>query len=138
MKSKLFVVLGILLVFGFVLVGCDTGTGGGGSGSGVWSLLLGTWKSDDGNLVYEFEEDDGGAFKLVTVDGEEPYEQHIGFFFDVNTITANKISGDTAEFAFVLSDSNRTLTVSNFIYKKENGTHPIGPINFNGVLKKQP
>jgi hypothetical protein len=72
MKNKLFTVLGVLLIFGFVLVGCDTGTGGGGSEGDVWSLLLGTWKSDDENLEYEFENKAG--YKVVTVTGSSPYE----------------------------------------------------------------
>jgi hypothetical protein len=49
MKNKWFVGLGVLLVFWFVLVGCDTGTGDTGNGSDV--NLQGQWKSDTSGIV---------------------------------------------------------------------------------------
>jgi predicted small secreted protein len=76
MKNKWFV---FFVVSSFILAGCDTDSGGGGgNGSGggdnVWSQLLGTWKSDDGKLEYEFEERErgGGVYKQVTITGLPP------------------------------------------------------------------
>ncbi|MDR1176887.1 MAG: hypothetical protein LBK83_15610 [Treponema sp.] len=42
MKNKWFAVLGFLLVFGFILTGCDTGTGGTSASSGKVKITDGT------------------------------------------------------------------------------------------------
>jgi hypothetical protein len=109
----------------------------GGTDGDVWAILLGTWKSDDGKLEYEFKDVGGGAAKMVTVTGYPPYEQWLYFFFVVTTVTRNEISGGSASFEFVLSDNNQTLTVSEFFLKEDKASHTPGPLNFNGVLKKQ-
>jgi hypothetical protein len=111
---------------------------GGNPGNGdTWESLLGTWKTDDGKLEYEFE---GDSFfgNMVKIDGEPPYEDWVGFAMDAETVTENRISGGDASFDFALSDSNKTLTVTNFrLERKIAGVDP-GPVNFNGTLKKQP
>jgi hypothetical protein len=46
MKNKLVLAFGVLLIWGLVLIGCDTGTGGtgtGGTGTGG-NPFIGTWK----------------------------------------------------------------------------------------------
>jgi hypothetical protein len=104
---------------------------------GAWESLLGTWKTDDGKLEYEFV---GDSFfgNMVKINGEPPYEDWVGFAMDAETVTENKISDEDASFNFVLSDSNRTLTVTNFRLEKEIAGMDPGPVKFNGTLKKQP
>jgi hypothetical protein len=136
-SKGLIVLCVIALGAGFMLAGCDNGSadggggGGGNGGSGTWALLVGTWKTDDGKLEYKFNDGsmvDGVDYGMVTIDGEYPY--YSGSFFWVETVTREKVSGDTESFDFVLSDNNQTLTVSNFQDGKVR--------NLNGVLRKQP
>ena len=113
--------------------------GTGGTDGSKWSLLLGTWQSNDGKLEYKFRDVSGFlGGKIVTVTGSPPYEQWTAFFFAAETITSNTISDPTASFEFVLSDNNQTLTVSNFRLREAKASHQPGPLNFNGVLRKQP
>jgi hypothetical protein len=55
----------------------------------------------------------------------------------VDTITSNEISGNSASFKFVLSDNNQTLTASNFLLLESKAGNEPGPLNFNGIVKKQ-
>jgi hypothetical protein len=119
--------------------GKSPGSSGGGVNSGMWSQLLGTWKSADGNLEYNFFDGNAGA-RIITVDGSPPYQQWIAFFFFASTITSNTIGdGKNASLEYVLSDNNQTLTVTNFKFLRTFAdNYGPGPINFNGTLSKQP
>jgi hypothetical protein len=66
MKNKWLVVLGVLLVLGFTLAGCDTGTGGGGGGGGENSFV-GTWTSSDTDDIMIFKAD--MTFSISNTDG---------------------------------------------------------------------
>ncbi|MDR0389139.1 MAG: hypothetical protein LBH73_03645 [Spirochaetaceae bacterium] len=135
MKRKWFVSIGVLLVCGFVLAGCDTGTGGGGGngggnggsggGSNVWSLLLGTWKSSD-NRFCKFE--NHGSEKAVEI-----YSLNL----NISTVTANTITGiwpgyggEAFSFNFELSNNNQTLTITNYVQKG------VAKSKYNGVFTK--
>jgi hypothetical protein len=59
------------------------------------------------------------------------------FFFRVATITENEISGDSASFEFVFSDSNQTLEVSDFLLLESKAGEDPGPLDFNGTVRKQ-
>jgi hypothetical protein len=46
-RSALFGIISIILIFGFILVGCDIGTGGEKTEGDDTSAFVGTWKSSD-------------------------------------------------------------------------------------------
>jgi hypothetical protein len=127
-KDKLFV-LGMVVAFGLVLVGCDIGGGTGGGGD-VWAKLLGTWKSADGQLKYKFENlGPNKAISLKAPDGSPN--------LDVRTVTDNAITGvwrgddKTFNFNFSLSNKNQTLTITNYMHDG------FEKLQRNGVLAKQ-
>jgi hypothetical protein len=111
----------------------DGSSGGSGINSGIWSQLLGTWRTADGKLEYKFT---SSPEKMVIINGDPPYEQWIDFFFFASTVTSNTIAGETASFTFTLSGS--TLTVSDFRLLEAKADVQPGPVNFNGTLSKQP
>jgi hypothetical protein len=66
-KSKLFLkgILGLLLVFGLVLAGCDNGGGdnnGSGDGGGVDTALVGDWYDTQANADASATDSDGMAY----------------------------------------------------------------------------
>jgi hypothetical protein len=121
------VCIGVLLVFGIFLSGCNTDAGGDGD---VWSLLLGKWESSDGRLTYRFE--NLGPNKAISLSAPGGYQPNL----DIRTVAGDTITGiwrgDDKEFRFnfALSNDNQTLTITNYV-------HGVAMPECNGVLTKQ-
>jgi hypothetical protein len=119
MKNKVFAVLGFLLVFGFVLIGCDTGTNGGGGSND-------TGTNDDGGTDDTGTNDDGGTDDTGTNDGG-------GTTHDIGNYTG-VYTGDFEKSDYTSADSAE-ITAEEFIIRGEHysGTKVSGGASQSGV-----
>jgi hypothetical protein len=96
MKNRVLVLIGVLLVFAFVFMGCDNGGGGG-----QITKFEGTWKHTKAelNAVYVFT----GNSWIFTASAPEQYDVPTGpfygiFTFDETSITFTATSGGSSSW----------------------------------------
>ena len=101
MKSKCFVGFCVLLVLGFVLVGCDTGTNGGGGGDGLTLTIINNYTSPITKL--DMNADDCTIDDLSAI-SENPSGSHIYRDYEYTTSIA---AGSSKSFT-IKADAGKT------------------------------
>jgi hypothetical protein len=113
MKSKLVLILVVLLAFGIVLIGCDTGTNGGNNNGGGPAVakedLVGEWRMS-------------GGYPRLTLNADDSWSYEYSEILGSNMTTTWSVSGSKLTLRYsdgdergtvALSGDKRTLTVSN-------------------------
>jgi hypothetical protein len=119
MKNKWFVGLCMLLAFGFILTGCDTGTGGDDNGDGsVASILKGTTWIKEGETNYpkiQYVEDTPAKSDTLAENVWANNGSQYMFVYSL-TIKGNKIynyDGSKLQYNFELQENNSKLILTN-------------------------
>jgi hypothetical protein len=129
MKNKRFFDLGILLFFGILLVGCDTGTGGNKNGGNVDIAkedLVGVWHRTSGYPRLTLNADASWSSELWSiVSFSDPTTWSVsGSTLTLKYLDNEEDSGtDQENFTVALSDDKQTLTVANTLSALIKGTY---------------
>jgi hypothetical protein len=133
MKKSFFVLIGVLLVFTFVFIGCDNGTNGGGEEQ--MTKFEGSWKHPNTqalNATYVFSGNNWAFTSDGNGTGDEPVSSMSGTFIFTNTnITFTATTGGTGSWTQNYTFENDGLTLR--LEQQNNLVHVYGPFN-----KQQP
>jgi uncharacterized repeat protein (TIGR02543 family) len=111
MKGKWF---GVLLVFGFVLVGCDNGTTSNGNGDGSFTV---TFNSNGGSSVNVISEVSSGSTISLPNDPTKPNREFDGWYTD-NKLFQNEFTETTSVNSNITVYAKWLITITSSTLKQ--------------------